>query len=166
MGAAGPWALLAAAIVANEVNAGKTGYRPDSKTEWAKDVMTLDNAETDFTQRYPRKMLSAIGVKDDAKQEKILNSPTGKAYTANAKFAVDVGQGMTADAVTGMPGAGSAEYAESLKDIGKFGTNVTKMNNQAAPRVASALEGGIKKPIKGAEKAFAKSVKKLHNLFS
>lgn len=48
LGSAGPWGLLAAAIIANELQANKAGRRPESKSEWARDLITGKVVEHDM----------------------------------------------------------------------------------------------------------------------
>lgn len=51
LGAAGPWAALAAAIIANETYQKGSGNRPDSEREWAGDLASGKVLERD-AQRY------------------------------------------------------------------------------------------------------------------
>jgi len=64
---AGPWAGLAALIAANEYDAKKGGYRPESDEEWAKQIATGETLRTDFGERYPEK----LGIKEDSRAMKM-----------------------------------------------------------------------------------------------
>jgi hypothetical protein len=52
MSSAGPWAALAAIIIANEYNAKKGGYRAEDDSEYAKDLITGKVLQQDLTQRW------------------------------------------------------------------------------------------------------------------
>lgn len=56
MAAGGMWAALAAAIMVNEYNAKKGGYRSDDDKQYAKDLLGGKVLEQDFNQRWLPKM--------------------------------------------------------------------------------------------------------------
>lgn len=56
MSAAGPWALLAAVIVANEYNAKKGGYRSTDDKQYAKDVLGGKVVSQDVDNRWAPKL--------------------------------------------------------------------------------------------------------------
>lgn len=68
MSAAGPWAALAAIIYANESYAQERGYRPESKTEYAKSLASADVFAEDLENRW----LPKLGIDEDSKANKIL----------------------------------------------------------------------------------------------
>lgn len=55
----GPWALLAAAIVGNETEARRGGYRAEDDTEYARDLLTGRVVSQDIDQRWGPKLFGS-----------------------------------------------------------------------------------------------------------
>ena len=66
---AGPWAALAAVIIANEAYASDKGYRDEDKMQYAKDIFSGEVFHQDVEKRF----LPEVGIDEDSKTSKRLS---------------------------------------------------------------------------------------------
>ncbi len=102
MAAAGPWAALAALVVANEDNARKGGYRDKDKGDYAKDLIGGKVLEQDLNQRWLPKLYG----KD------LKNDKTGVGHEQKA-----VGEFMTGDFKNGFKALENGTIGKFVKKL-------------------------------------------------